>query len=188
MQNRWYMRVLQYWPHWWYKVYFNKVLKCNYNTLILKIISLPFTINVTNLTISSFVPWFRILSQYGVGIVFLLDFSRIMQHPSKFHGECKYPKIMHVLELNSMILFKRPFTINVKNFAIPSFTWINICLTWYSERGINIRKKHYFLSLFMILLQNDVGITFLISFVRSMQYPSKFQKICYGAQRFYGIP
>jgi hypothetical protein len=35
----------------------------------LMIVSLPFTINVTNITIPSFVSWFRILSQYGVGIV-----------------------------------------------------------------------------------------------------------------------
>jgi len=40
----------------------------------------------------------------------------------------------------------------------------------------------------MILSQNDVGITFLLSFARVMQYPSKFQNICYGAQRFCGIP
>jgi hypothetical protein len=39
----------------------------------------------------------------------------------------------------------------------------------------------------MILLQNDVGIAFLIGFAMVMQYPSKFQNICYGAQRFYGI-
>ncbi len=38
-----------------------------------------------------------------------------------------------------------------------------------------------------ILLQNDVGIAFLLGFARALQYPSKFQKICYGAQRFYGI-
>jgi len=40
----------------------NQVLKCNYNTLILVIISLPFTINVTNLTISSFI-W---INMYGM--------------------------------------------------------------------------------------------------------------------------
>jgi hypothetical protein len=39
----------------------------------------------------------------------------------------------------------------------------------------------------MILSQNDVGIAFILDFDRAMQYPSKFQKICYGAQRFYGI-
>ncbi len=51
------------------------------------IVSLPYTINLTNLTIPSFVSWFKILSQYGVGIVFFLGFGRAMQHPSKFHGE-----------------------------------------------------------------------------------------------------
>jgi hypothetical protein len=121
-----YMRVLQYWPHWWFKVYFNKVLMCNYNTFILMIVSLPFTINVINLIIPSFVPWFRISSQYGVSIVFLLGFVRVMQYLSTFHGECKYPKMMQVLHLNSRTLFKWHFTINVKNFAIPSFTWINM--------------------------------------------------------------
>jgi hypothetical protein len=29
----------------------------------------------------------------------------------------------------------------------------------------------------MILLQNDVGIAFLLGFAKVMQYPSKFQKI-----------
>ncbi len=33
-----------------------------------------------------------------------------------------------------------------------------------------------------------MGNAFLLGFARAMQYPSKFQKICYGAQRFYGIP
>jgi len=58
------------------------------------IVSLPFTINVTNIIIPSFVSWFRILSQYGVGIVFLLGFGKDIQYPSKFHNECKYPKTM----------------------------------------------------------------------------------------------
>jgi hypothetical protein len=39
----------------------------------------------------------------------------------------------------------------------------------------------------MILSQNDVGIAFLLGFDRALQYPSKFQKICYGTKRFYGI-
>jgi hypothetical protein len=39
----------------------------------------------------------------------------------------------------------------------------------------------------MILSQNDVGITFLLGFAKAMQYPSKFQKICYGVRRVYGI-
>ncbi len=107
------------------KVYFNKV-ESNFNTLIFVIFSLFFTINVTNLTIPSFVSWFRILSQYGASIVFLLSFGRAMQYPSKFHGECKYPKMIHVLHLNSISLFKWHSTINVKFFTIPSFTWINM--------------------------------------------------------------
>jgi len=83
-----------------------KVLKCNCNTLVLMIFSLPFTINVTNLIIPSFVSWFRILSQYGMGIIFVLSFGKVMQYPSKFHGESKYPKMMQVLHLNSIILFE----------------------------------------------------------------------------------
>jgi hypothetical protein len=57
-------------------------------------VSLPFTINVTNLTIPSFVPWFKILSQYGASIVLLLGFGKAMQYLSKFQGECKYSKMM----------------------------------------------------------------------------------------------
>jgi len=41
-------------------------------------------------------------------------------------------------------------------------------------------KKHSFLSWFMILLQNDAGNACLLGFAKAMQYPSKFQKICYG--------
>jgi hypothetical protein len=70
------------------------------------IISLPFTINVTNLTIPSFVSWFKILSQNGASIVLLLGFGKAMQYPSKFQGEYKYPKMMKVLHLNSITLFK----------------------------------------------------------------------------------
>jgi hypothetical protein len=44
--------------------------------------------------ITSFVSWFKILSQYGAGIIFLLGFGRVMQYASKFHGEYKYLKIM----------------------------------------------------------------------------------------------
>jgi hypothetical protein len=79
---------------------------CNYNTRIVVIVSLVFIINVINLTIPSFVPCFRILSEYNAGIVLFLGFGRAMQYPSKFHGECKYLKMMHVLHLNSITLFK----------------------------------------------------------------------------------
>jgi hypothetical protein len=67
-----------------FKGHFNKVFMCNCNTFILVIISLSFTINVTNSTISSFVPWFRMLSQYDASIVLLLGFGKGMQYPSKF--------------------------------------------------------------------------------------------------------
>jgi hypothetical protein len=40
----------------------------------------------------------------------------------------------------------------------------------------------------MVLSQNDVGIVCFLGFAKAMQYLSKFQKICYGAQWFYGIP
>ncbi len=73
------------------------------------IVSLPFTINVINLTILSFVPWFRILSQYGVGIVLIIGFGKAIEYPSKFQGECKYPKMMQVFHLNSKNLFKWTF-------------------------------------------------------------------------------
>jgi hypothetical protein len=62
-----------------------------------------------------------------------------------------------------------------------------ICLVWYNEHGISILKKKV-VSWFRILLQNDVGIDFFLGFDRVMQYPSKFQNICYGTQKFYGIP
>ncbi len=42
------------------------------------IVSLLFTINVITSTIPSFVPWFRILSQYGARIVLLIGFGKAM--------------------------------------------------------------------------------------------------------------
>ncbi len=65
-------------------------------------------INVINLTISSFVSWFRILSQYGVSIILLIGFGRAMQYPFKFHGECKYSKMMQVLHLKSIRHIQTP--------------------------------------------------------------------------------
>ncbi len=56
------------------------------------VISLPFTIYVTNLRIFSFVQWFRILSQYGVGIVLLRGFGKAMQSPSKFKVNANIPR------------------------------------------------------------------------------------------------
>ncbi len=43
---------------------------------------------MTNLTIPSFVSWFRILSQYGASIIFLLGFGRAMQYPHLFESIC----------------------------------------------------------------------------------------------------
>jgi hypothetical protein len=65
---------------------------CNCNTFILVIVSLPFTINVINLIIPSFIPWFMILSQYGVSIVLLIGFARAMQYPSKFQVNANIPR------------------------------------------------------------------------------------------------
>ncbi len=48
-----------------------------------------------------------------------------------------------------------------------------------------LKKK--IVSWFTILSQNDVGIVFRLGFAKALQYLSKFQKICYGAKRFYGI-
>jgi hypothetical protein len=43
----------------------------------------------------------------------------------------------------------------------------SICLAWYSEHGISILKNP-FISWFMILSKNDVGIAFLLGFVKAM--------------------
>jgi len=42
--------------------------------------------------------------------------------------------------------------------------------------------KYPFVSWFKILSQYDASIAFLLSFSMVMQYPCKFQKICYKAQ------
>jgi hypothetical protein len=54
------------------------------------------------------------------------------------------------------------------------------------ENGISFFLKQI-VSWFIILLENDVGIAFLIGFAKAMQRFSKFQKICYGTQRLHGI-
>ncbi len=97
-----------------------------------------------------------------------------------FHDEWKYPMMMHVLHLNSITLFKWLFTINVKNFAIPSFTRINMYDMLY--RAWNKYFKIYlFVLWFKILLQYDASTIFFLGFGMAMQNPSKFEKICYGA-------
>jgi hypothetical protein len=40
---------------------------------------------------------------------------------------------------------------------------------------------------FLILLQYDASIAFLLGFGMAMHYPSKFETICYGAQCIFGI-
>jgi len=55
-----------------------------------------------------------------------LSFAMAMQYAFKFQSECKYPKMMQVLHLNYITLLKEPSNIIVNNFAIPSFSWINM--------------------------------------------------------------
>jgi hypothetical protein len=72
---------------------------------------------MANLIILSFVSWFKMFSQYGADIIFLLGFSRTMQISQddasiafKLHN---FVQVVH-------------FTINVKNFTIFLFIWINM--------------------------------------------------------------
>jgi hypothetical protein len=48
--------------------------------------------------------------------------------------------------------------------------------------------KRPFVSWFRILLQYDANIVFLLCFSMVMQYPFKFQKICYKTLRILGYP
>jgi hypothetical protein len=85
---------------------------CISNTFNFVIVLLCFTINVTNLIISSFVSWFRMLSQYGEGIVFFLGFGRAIQISQDDVGiTFKLHNFVQVVH----------YTINVKNFTIPLF-------------------------------------------------------------------
>jgi hypothetical protein len=45
-----------------------------------------------------------------------------------------------------------------------------------------IFKTNAFVWWFKILLQYDANIDFFLGFGMAMHYPSKFEKICYGAQ------
>ncbi len=85
---------------------------CTSITLIFVIVLLCFTINVTNLRIPSFVSWFKMLSQYGVGIVFLLGFGRAMQ--------ISQDDACIAFELHNFVQVVH-YTINVNNLAIPLF-------------------------------------------------------------------
>jgi hypothetical protein len=106
------------------------------------IILLCSTINVTNLTIPSFVSWFKILSQYGTSIIFLLSFGRVKQYPSMFHDEWKYPKMIHVLHLNSITLCKSSILSSMWRTLQYPHLFESICLAWYSEYGISILEKN----------------------------------------------
>jgi hypothetical protein len=53
--------------------------------------------------------------------------------------------LVHVNEGIAIFSTLMVYGFNSINFwsviAIPSFIWINICLIWYNEHGINIFKK-----------------------------------------------
>jgi hypothetical protein len=152
-------------------VYFNKVLECNCNTLILMIVSLPFTINVTNLTILSFVSWFKILLEYGASIVFLFFWVGLHNTRPSFMVNENIPRWWGIsFKLHNFVqvtfyhqceeLYKYPHLLNQ-------------CLVWYNEHGISIFKKIILFSGLQYYHKIYVGITFLIGFTRAMQYPSK---------------
>jgi hypothetical protein len=118
---------------------------CNCNTLILVVISKPFTIYVTNLTIFSFVPWFRISSQYGVGIALLIGFGKAMQYPPPPPPQVS--KWMQISQNDVSISFK------LHNFVQVDFLTLmwrilqflhffkSICMASYNEHGISIKKN-----------------------------------------------
>jgi hypothetical protein len=56
----------------------------------------------------------------------------------------------------------------------------------YWPRNKNF-KNYAFVSWFKILSQHDASIVFLLGFGMAMQYPYKFQKICYKTQMIFGI-
>ncbi len=107
-----------------------------------------------------------------------------------------YHNTIRVLNLNSITLFKWPCTNNVTNFAIPSFILINmygmIYWTWKIIIIIIIIYIYIyicpFVSWFRILSQYDLSIVFFLRFGMVMQYPSKFQKICFRTWRIFWIP
>jgi hypothetical protein len=80
-----------------------------------------------------------------------------------------------VLHLNSIALFKWPSTINVINFAIPSFTWINMygIINWQWN---NLFFKCAFVSWFRILSQYDVSIVFFSMFWYGNAIPLQVSK------------
>jgi hypothetical protein len=94
---------------------------------------------------------------------------------------------IHALDLNSIIVFKWPFNINVTKFAIPTFTWINMYGMIYWTWNIYIYIYH-FVSWFKKLSQYHVSIFFLLRFGMVMQYLFSSFKRCHKTQRIYGIP
>ncbi len=74
-----------------------------------------------------------------------------------FHGQWNY-HIMQVLHLYFITLFKLPFTMNVTNSTIPSFTWINMygMIYWTWTNYVNF---FWFVWWLMKLSQWDEGIT-----------------------------
>jgi len=64
----------------------------------------------------------------------------------------------------------------------------SICMTWYSEHGINNFFKNFVFHCLQYYYKMIASIVFLLDFVKAMQYPSKFQKIYYGTQKIYEIP
>ncbi len=103
----------------------------------------------------------------------------ILRNIHMFHGECKYPMMMYLLHLNSIILLKWDLLPSMWKTLQYLHLLESICRACCIEHGIRIFLNILFVSWFKILLQYDVNIVFLLGFGMAMQNLSKFEKICY---------
>jgi hypothetical protein len=105
-----------------------------------------------------FVSWFKI--QYDASIAFHLGFGMAMHYPSKFEKICYGAQCIFIRGIVGVLC-------SIEHEQYPSNSIDPWCL--------------------IIEYLND-SIGFLGGFDRATQYPSMCQKICYGAQRIFGIP
>jgi hypothetical protein len=64
-----------------------------------------------------------------------------MQYPSKFQGECKYPKMMHVLHLKLHNFIQMDLLTSMWRTLQYPHLLESICMTSFNEHGINIFKN-----------------------------------------------
>ncbi len=120
----------------------------------------------------------------------------ILRNILMFHGECRYPMMMHLLHLNSIILFKWHLLPLMWNFLQYLHLLESICRACYIEHGINIFKNiHMFhgeckypMMMHLLHLNSIILLKWnLPSMWKTLQYFHLLESICKACYIEHGI-